>query len=394
MRIVLLNQFFWPDLVATSQMLTDMARVLAKDHEVVAICSKTNSAEVDSDQRPEVTIVHVRGMAFGRSKPARLASYLLFMTGAMRHGIRLQHQDAYITLTTPPMLPVIGSVFARFRRIRHVIWEMDIYPDIATDIGYFKKDGIIDRLFGCALDWSRRRAAAIIVLGEDMKARLVARGIAESKIHIAENWADGVEITPTLFPEGPLVIHYSGNLGLAHETATITTIIGRLRNHSSFRFVFAGGGPQRPALEHFCQSEGIHNVEFRPYCPRAELGRSLAEGHIGLVTQIPETVGSIVPSKIYGIMAAGRPLLYVGPQESTPARHIREFDCGWRIEPGDAVGTIRLLHHLELNRHLISEAGARGRIAFEKHYDRPIGITRILKIVQGATATPGSRVAS
>jgi glycosyltransferase involved in cell wall biosynthesis len=261
---------------------------------------------------------------------------------------------------------------------------MDVYPDIASDIGYFKKGGIVERLTGAILDWSRRRADAIIALGEDMKGRLVARGIAENKIDVAENWANGAEIVPLQFPDGPLTVHYSGNFGLAHEAATITGVIDRLANHASFRFIFAGGGPRRPQLEAYCRERFIKNVEFRPYCASAQLSQSLGEGHLGLVTQIPETVGSIVPSKIYGIMAAGRPLLYIGPDGSTPARHIQSFDCGWLIQPGDVDGVIRLLHRLDGDRKLAMEAGARGRAAFEQYFDRLNGIARILAIVSGS----------
>ena len=80
-------------------------------------------------------------------------------------------------------------------------------------------------------------------------------------------------------------------------------------------------------------------------------------------------------------MAAGRPLLYIGPDGSTPARHIRSFNCGWRVQPGDVDGVIRLLHHLEVNRHLLGEAGDRGRLAFEQHFDRSIGVARIVEIL-------------
>jgi hypothetical protein len=258
---------------------------------------------------------------------------------------------------------------------------MDVYPDIATDIGYFKKGRIAERLSGAVLDWSRRRADVIIALGEDMKDRLVAHGIPEHKIHVAENWANGLEVAPMSFPEGPLTVHYSGNLGLAHEVETITAVIERLANCPDFRFIFAGGGPRRAKLEAHCRQRSVTNIEFRPFCSNGQLGQSLAEGHLGLVTQIPGTLGSVVPSKIYGIMAAGRPLLYIGPGESTPARHIRTFDCGWRIEPGDIDGVIHLLHHLNANRQLLGEAGGRGRVAFDQHFDRSIGVARILAIV-------------
>jgi hypothetical protein len=217
-----------------------------------------------------------------------------------------------------------------------------------------------------------------------MKDRLAARGIPESRMHIVENWADGNEIRPLPFPDGPLAIHYSGNLGLAHETNTIQEVIRRLANHAEFQFVFAGGGPRRSALEEFCRTQGIFNVEFRSYCKRSELGTSLAEGHLGLVTQLPQTLGSVVPSKIYGIMAAGRPLLFVGPAASTPARHIRRFECGWHIQCGDVDGLESLLFHLSRNRQLLYAAGTRARQAFESEFDSSIGLAAIKNVIEDA----------
>ncbi|MDR5727262.1 MAG: glycosyltransferase family 4 protein, partial [Terriglobia bacterium] len=332
---------------------------------------------------PGISVVGTKTFSFTHKKFGRIVSYLSYLVGAIWHGFRVQGPDIYVTLTTPPLLPIIGSVLSTLRRARHVLWEMDVYPDIATDVCFFKKNGMIDRLVGAVLDWSRRRADTIVVLGDDMKARLLARGISEAKIRVVENWADGVEITPLPFPAGPLVIQYSGNFGMAHEAETITGVIERLQNHPDFQFMFVGGGSKRPALMELCRAKDIRNVEFREYCDRADLGKNLAKGHLGLVTQLPQTVGSVVPSKIYGIMAAGRPLLYIGPDHSTPARHVHRFNSGWHIQPGDIDGLEQLLLRLNQNRHLLAEAGARARTAFDQSFDRPIGIARMLEVLEG-----------
>ncbi len=385
MRIVLLNQFFWPDAVATSQILSDVAHDLAVNHDVIAICAESGATieNEESDLGQHVSIIRTKSASFGHRSSKRLLSYISYLVGSVWHGLRISEPDQFLTLTTPPVLPVIGSILSTLRGARHVIWEMDVYPDIATDIGFLKKGGIVAFLSGKLLDWSRRRAASIIVLGDDMKMRLLARGIPADKIRVVENWADGNEIQPAPFAPGPLVIHYSGNLGLAHEIDTIQKLIERLINHPDFQFTFVGGGPRRPALVQWCQEKGIRNVEFRSYCKRSDLSRSLGEGHLGLVTQLLHSLGSVVPSKIYGIMAAGRPLLYIGPDESTPARHIQRFQCGWHIQPGDVDGLESLLISLHENRQLLIEAGRRARTAFEQHFDRAIGVERIREVIAG-----------
>src|SRR5438132_1887114 len=382
MQVLVINQFFWPDTAATGQLLTDVTRGMdPKIHAVTVLCGMSGYGAVDTSSMPRVKIVRSGGVVFSRGKIGRVVSYASFFAGAAVRGVVGAKPALVLTLTTPPLISVLGTLLKSLRGSRHFIWEMDLYPDIAVDLNILKPRSVITRLIGAVADFSRKRADGIIVLGEEMKERLIARGIPKHKIVVAENWADGCEILPAPFEEGPLVVHYSGTFGLAHEEQTIAESMRRLRDDTRFRFVFAGGGERREGLEQFCRVEGIGTVEFRPYATRSELGRSLAEGHVGLVTQIPETVGAVVPSKIYGIMAAGRPVLYVGSHDATPARVIERHGCGWRIEPGDALGLVRLFERLEQDPGLLREAGGRARRAFEKYYDKPIGVARILSIL-------------
>jgi colanic acid biosynthesis glycosyl transferase WcaI len=388
MHILLINQFFWPDTAATGQLLTDVTRGIdPKVHAVTVLCGTSDYGAVDTACPPWAKIVRSGGMAFSRGKMGRVVSYASFFVSAAIGGARGPKPEVVLTLTTPPLISLLGTLLKSLRGSRHFIWEMDLYPDIAVDLNVLKPRSIVTRLIGTLADFSRNRADGIIALGDDMKARLVARGIPEHKILVAENWADGCEIRPAPFEEGPLVVHYSGTFGFAHEEQTIIGAMRRLRDDSRFRFVFAGGGARRERLEEFCRTEGIGAAEFRPYATRSELGASLAEGHVGLVTQIPQTLGAVVPSKTYGIMAAGRPVLYIGPHGATPARLLESHGCGWRIEPGDAAGMVRLLERLEQDRGLVREAGALARRAFEKYYDRPTGVARILSIL-GVPETP------
>ena len=382
MQVLVINQFFWPDTAATSQLLTDVARGINPSiHPVTVLCGTSDYGVVDMDHPPRVTIARSGGLAFSRGKIGRLVSYASFFAGAAVRGVLGRKPALVLTLTTPPLISLLGTLLKSLRGSRHFIWEMDLYPDIAVDLNVMSPRSAVTRLVGTIADFSRKRADGIIVLGDDMKERLIARGIPEHKILVAENWADGCEIVPAPFEEGPLVVHYSGTFGLAHEEHTIAEAMRRLRDDTRFRFVFAGGGARRQKLEEFCRIEGIGTAEFRPYARRSELGRSLAEGHVGLVTQVAETLGAVVPSKTYGIMAAGRPILYIGPQDATPARILEGHGCGWRVEPGDTAGLVHLLERLEQDRSLVWEAGGRARRAFEQFYDKPIGVERILSIL-------------
>ena len=397
MRILLINQFFWPDTAATGQLLTDVAREIDPDlHEVTVLCGNPSYGAVDAGSPPRVKVLQCGGVAFSRGKLGRVVSYASFLVSGAIRGIREPSPELVVTLTTPPLISLLGTLLKTLRGSRHFIWEMDVYPDIAVDLNVLKKNSLLTKFVGMLADFSRKRADGVIALGADMKSRLVSRGIPEHKIVVAENWADGNDIVPSAFPDGPLVVHYSGTLGLAHELHTISEAMRRLREDHRFRFVFVGGGARRPELERFCREQQINNAEFRSYAGRSGLGQSLAEGHIGLVTQWPETIGSVVPSKTYGIMAAGRPMLYVGPENATPSLVLQRHNCGFRVEPGDVEGMVVLLNRLERDRSLVREAGARARRAFEAYYDRTIGVARILSILglsESSSTTPVSCVA-
>ena len=240
-------------------------------------------------------------------------------------------------------------------------------------------------------DTVRHQADGIIVLGPCMKQRLVARGVAADKIVIAEHWASSEAITPMARPGEPreLVVLYSGNLGLAHDLETIEGAMLNLREDARFRFLFAGTGGKREQLAAFCKEHEITNVEMRPFVARDQLSAGLAAGDVGLVTQTDASCGALVPSKVYGILAAGRPLLFIGPPDATPALLIDRHQCGWHVNCGDIMGATQILLQLADHPELVKEAGARARKALLEFYDLPQSVDRIAAIL-GAAPTPPS----
>jgi colanic acid biosynthesis glycosyl transferase WcaI len=388
-RILVLNQFFYPDPAATSQFLTDLARGLAREgHSVTAICSASEYVHRRDAESAEKTIriIRVRGAKFSRGPAGRVVSYLSFYCGALWRALWIRKQDVVLTLTTPPLLCLVGTVLKALRGSRHYIWEMDVYPDVAVALGVLRPKSAVTRLLRGIANFSRRRADGVIALGECMKERLGAGGIPAEKIHVAENWADGSKIGPLPHVEdGRLKILYSGNLGLAHDVDTITEAILRLAADPQFSFSFAGGGPQRGALEDACKQYRVANVTFEPYKDAADLCGHFGGCDVGLVTQKAATLGCVVASKTYALMAAARPILFIGPREATPARIIERFRCGWQVDPGDVDALVELLRLLAGKPELVREAGARSYAAFREHYDLPLGVANIAGIL-GCTA--------
>ncbi len=393
-RIIVISQFFGPDQSAVGQFLADFADgAAAAGHDVTVICGANDYAAGDvaarsSDQRENsesaaefragggaIRIARVRTAAFSQSKMRKLLSYATFYVGAVWRALSISRPDVVVTLTAPPGLAWIGWLAQRARGCRHVTWEMDLYPDIAIAL-----DIPVAAWTSPILDFPRRRADTIIALGDCMKTRLLQHRIPEDRITVAENWADGRNIFPAPFPKlPPMRILYSGNLGLAHDVATIRAVIEHLADRPDFLFAFAGGGLARKELIEFSQERGIGNISFQGYVRLQDLGASLGECHIGLVTQKPTTLGAIVPSKIYGLMAAGRPVLYIGPASATPAVLIQKFDCGWHFDCGDEAGVTALLLRLLQDQEELYTKGQNGREALVKNYDKPAGVAQVMR---------------
>jgi len=408
MKILFLNQFYWPDTAATGQLLSDLTEQLVTAGDTVSvICGSASYGAVSSAPPSKVRIYRLKNSAFSRKVAGRMGSYLSFLVGAFWQSLRLSAPDVVVTLTTPPLLSLIGLMIQKLRGARHVIWEMDVYPDVAVDLGVLHRDSVAAKLFGWLADLPRRHADRVIVLGECMRARLLAHGIPDNKIVIAENWAGRNEFAGLGRRESPLVVKdaisilYSGNFGLAHDAKTICAAMAELDNRqtggNAFRFTFAGSGSGHGWLQNFCREHKLRNAVFQGYCERQDLDARLVSCHIGLVTQKNECLGSAVPSKTYGIMAAGRPILFIGPKDSTPARIIEQYNCGWQIECGDVQGLLELLDCLSAQPELIVAAGARAYRAFIAQYQRSIGVARILAIIGSESAvesTAGAQMAS
>ena len=396
MQILIVSQFFGADTAAVGQFLADAANGASiSGHRVLVVCGDNRygagdpgeygatggsifeTAGFDGDQQGHgaLEVSRVRILSFSHNKAKKLLSYATFYAGATWKALTAPRPDVVLTLTAPPGLAWIGWLMQRVRGCRHVVWEMDVYPDIAVALGI--------PFAGCLaglLDYPRRRADVVIALGDCMRDRLLRHQIPQERIFVAENWANGQDIYPLPFPESsPLRMLYSGNLGLAHDIATIRGVMERLAGDPGFHFDFVGSGPRRKELDDFCRTRAIDNVSFRPYVHQEDLGASLAECHIGLVTQREMTLGAVVPSKVYGLMAAGRPFLYIGPAAATPALLIRRFDCGWHFECGDVGGVLGLLRYLQVHLEEIRAKGARARKAFADHYDKPAGVARICR---------------
>lgn len=341
-RVIFLNRFYWPDEPATAQLLTDLAEQLAAcGRKVTVITSHPGGAAVSCNEtRRSVRIVRVRSLRSAHSGlAAKVADWGTFLLAALWRLLReTRPGDAVVAMTDPPLLAIGAWLIARLRGARMFHWVQDIYPELAIELAGQRWLALLRPLRNLA--W--RRADGCVTLGTDMAGVLAAAGVAVRNIFVVPNWAPSglvlqpVEAAAALRTEwrltGKFVVAYSGNLGRVHDLAPVLAVAAVLRDDPRIAFVFIGDGAQRAALETEVTRRGLANVQFRPPQPRARLAESLALGDAHLVTLRPGCEHYVFPSKLYGVVAVGRPIVFIGPRNCELARLVTQHDFGFVCE--------------------------------------------------------------
>jgi colanic acid biosynthesis glycosyl transferase WcaI len=386
MKIVFVNRFFYPDQSATSQLLTDLAVHLAQSGFDVSVL--TSRLISDNSQMIQartgtlqgVAIVRMWSTRFGRQRLAgRALDYLTFYVSALWHLLSIASKDAVIIAKTdPPLISVIGAFVSRIRGAVLINWIQDLFPEVAGELEVMGI-GRIEWLLRKVRNWSLRSAARNVAISAGMAIRISREGIDPNTIVVIHNWSDGHAIQPIHKDKNDLrlewglrdafVVGYSGNFGRAHEFETILGAAEKLQGDKGIIFLFIGGGAQRTQVEAAVSARGLKNVLFKPYQHRDMLTLSLSVPDVHLISLKPDLEGLIVPSKFYGIAAAGRPTVYIGDADGEIPRILRRFDCGYTVANGDPENLA--LRVLEMSSDVgISEMGRRARIAFEQHFDQ------------------------
>jgi len=397
MRVVLLNQYYAPDEAATAQLLADVGVALAAaGHDVVAICSDRSYADPARRYPREETldgvrVYRARTSGFGRNRAlGRLTDYTTFLVGSAARIVLSARPDVILSLTTPPMIGALGILASTVNRSRSILWVMDLYPDLAFELGVLQTSSTTGRALRIASNWIVRRSSHVVALDRAMADRLRARGAR--RVDVIENWADeetiagrGIEAHPLRREwgwEGRFVVLYSGNLGLAHEFETVLDAAERLKDRREILFGFVGVGPRLAAVEAEVARRGLSNVEFRPQVARSALGDSLTAGDVHLVTLRPRMPGLLVPSKIYGILAAARPTIYVGPDEGGVAEIVNRGRCGSIVANGNTDGLVETILAYSGDPERCRREGAAGRTLFEREYARRHGVGAFVRLVE------------
>jgi colanic acid biosynthesis glycosyl transferase WcaI len=350
-RVIFVNRVYWPATAATAQLLTDLAEGLARRGWAVHVIASGSNATI----RNGVTIHRT-----GEGPPApgllsRWRDHRRFTQAACAELKNfVQPGDIVVPMTDPPTLGIAVTKAVASRGVRVIPWLQDIYPEIASY--HF---GALATIALWPLKLRRNRiwhqAASCVVLGQDMAGTLLNQGVPREKVIVIPNGAPRELHTPApdrevaahrmdrWQAEGKFVVAYSGNLGRVHEFATVVAAAEQLRGEPRIVFLFIGHGPRFDEITELARRRQLTNLRLLPAEPRGSLPASLRAADVHLVTLLPKYAKLVYPSKFAGVLAAGRPVIFIGPPEGDIATLIKEEDCGAAFAPGEAR---RLTEHI------------------------------------------------
>jgi colanic acid biosynthesis glycosyl transferase WcaI len=379
MHILLLNEYYPPDTSATAKMAAQVAETLAEEHRVTVVAGRPSYdpdevypwALLQKGIRNGVTVERVGSTAFPRhDMRKRVSNYLSYVALAVPRAAALR-PDVVLAMTDPPFAGIAGALVSRITGRPFVYNIRDLYPEMAVGGEIVNRSSWTDR-------WDRmhrralRRAARVIVLGEDMRDRILAKGIDPERVRIIRDGALPSPVAPDrcdpivqqIRSGFSFVVLHAGNLGFYGAWGTLLKAAEILRNEN-IGFVFIGDGANRAALE--SQAQTLPNVRFLPFRPASEIPHVMAAGDLHVVTVRRGLEGVVVPSKLYSILGTGRPVLVVAPATTDAARIAAGECCGVSADPDDPQGVADAIRALRDCPNRLDEMASHSRAAAEKY---------------------------
>jgi colanic acid biosynthesis glycosyl transferase WcaI len=386
-RLLVLNQYYWPGVEATANLLTDLCEALAVDYDVTVVTGRLRDHEQDPDyeERNGVRILRVRSTAFDRAPPSRrAANYLTYLSLATIRALKAPKPDVVLCMTDPPVVGDIALLVARRFRAPLVVISEDVFPEIAVELKRLRHPVAVG-LLGALTRFYLERADRVVAIGETMEQRLQDKGVSSARIRVIPNWVDTRELQPQPRDNewarendlvGRFVVMHSGNVGHAQDLDNLIRATTFLRDLQQLRAVVIGFGARHAEYVVLAERLETDAVRFLPYQPRELLAQSLASADAHFVGLARGLAGYVVPSRLYGILAAGRPVIAAVEETSETARVVREAGCGIVVPPGRPDLLAATIRSLVAGEHELDEMGRRGRAYVEAEADRDVSLTR------------------
>ncbi|HWZ98347.1 MAG TPA: glycosyltransferase family 4 protein [Candidatus Dormibacteraeota bacterium] len=393
MKILLLNLYFPPDTSATAKMAQTVVDALCKEHDVTIVCGRPSYDPMErrgwrvwrTETSGRVKIVRVGSSAFPRfNMKKRVINYLSYVFFAVPSAVFVGC-DAVVAMTDPPFEGIVGAFVAMLKGKPYIYNIRDMYPDMAVG-GSIVEPGLLARIWEKMHRWALRRAACVIVLGEDMKNRILAKGIDAAKIEIVRDGteivADGaaptldIDVVQKIRGEFRFVLLHAGNLGFYGAWNTLLAAAKEL-TADGVGFVFVGEGAQRDALA--AEAQQISNVRFLPFFPGSKIPSVLAAADAHLITVKRGLEGVVVPSKMYGILAAGKPIVAVAPSETDVASLGEKQGFGIATNPDVPAELVAAIRALVADSNRLRQMGIAAKEA-ARGYDRVDELQKFVRI--------------
>jgi glycosyltransferase involved in cell wall biosynthesis len=402
-RVLLLNLYYPPDTSATAKMAQTVVAALAERHDVTVLCGRPSYDPTErrpwrlfqSEQSGRVHIVRAGSTDYPRTQmKKRVFNYLSYVFLAVPRALFLPC-DVVLAMTDPPFEGIVGAFVALLKGKPYVYNIRDLYPDMAVG-GSIVKPGLLARVWERLHRWALRRATRVVVLGEDMRHRILAKGVDPSAVVVVR---DGAEIAPTDAPAPDsgvirairgnfrFVLLHAGNLGFYGAWDTLLTGAASLAA-DGIGLVFVGDGAQRVRLE--TAAANIPNVRFLPFFPGNKVSSVLAAADAHIITVKRGLEGVVVPSKMYGILAAGKPIVAVAPRECDVVSLGEAKGFSIFADPDDPAGFAQLVRQLSQNPAQLNEMAA-AALAAAPEYERSSELHKLLNIVETAAANLAPR---
>jgi glycosyltransferase involved in cell wall biosynthesis len=404
-RVAFFNRSYWPDAEATGQLLVELCEDLIPEFQPVVLPGRPNAdlsglpegAWKQVRERNGVDILRVPHSRFHkRNWLGRAVNWATFAIAAFFRGLFMKRPAAIVVETDPPMLCLVGLVLKVWHRAKFIVYLQDIYPDVAVALRGLR-EGRLARLLRRLFVGAYKRADRVVVLSRDMKEFLVSCGVRPERIAVIPNWVDAKLVRPVKIDnpfrkreglEGRFVAMYSGNLGFAQRLENVLQAAELLKDRPDIVFLMVGDGASKRRLQAMAVEMGLENVRFLPYQPKEELAASLSAADLHLVPLHPQVLKFLMPSKIYGILAAGTAALVATPPGTELAELVEENEVGFTAPPDDPLAFAAAIRRAADDPGRLAEMGERGYRLALSDFDRPVSTGRFAELLRGALSTP------
>lgn len=398
--LLVISQVYVPDPASLGQHMHDAAREMVRRGYRVRVYTSARGYEDPARRYPRREVrdgVEIRRLpisSFGkRSIALRLIGGILFLAQAVVLSLWTRGLAGILISTSPPMAPAAALFIRRVRRVRVTYWAMDINPDQMTAIGQASEKNLAVRILRVMNRCAVRHSQAVVTLDPFMQERLCRAYGTPYRMAVIPPWPHEDHIEPIDHFDNPFrrthglekkfVVMYSGNISSVHPVTTILEAARELRDVPELLFLFIGGGLGKQSIEQFADRERLPNVRTMPYQPLDQLRYSLSAADVHLVSIGPRMVGIVHPCKVYGAMAAGRPVLLLGPRESHVGHILDRHAIGWQVDHGnvdEAAALLRSIVNLPLKQWL--EMGHRAKAAIDQEYSSKRLLNRFCDVLE------------